>query len=257
MNPILCAVLWAGWLLGDACPSQDFGFVYQPAYCLDEVLRTPAEPYRPQPGDIMLCTDRLMFWKITFTISFAGDPHHSGVVFRRPDGGLALLEAGPHDSLWCRVLDVSEHLHSYEEEGPVWIRRRRTPLTEAQSDCLTNFALAQDGKRFAIIRLGAQLTPFRSRGPLSTYVMGKPKGSSRHAYFCCELLMESLVAAGLLDPATTRPAATYPRDVFFDRSLNHYINKHLDLSPCWYPPSRWTSSPCQTAGAEKPAHPEQ
>ena len=51
-------------------------FLYQPAYVLDEDLRLPAEPYQAQPGDILLCTDRTWFWKITFSMAFAGHPHH-------------------------------------------------------------------------------------------------------------------------------------------------------------------------------------
>jgi hypothetical protein len=86
------------------------------------------------------------------------------------------------------------------------------------------------------------MTPFRSRGPLRTYVMGGPHGE-RSSYFCSELVMESCVAAGILDPATTRPAATYPRDLFFDGSINVYLNKHLNLSAGWNPPARWTSRP--------------
>src|SRR5262249_60562108 len=111
----------------------------------------------------------------------------------------------------------------------VWIRRRKTPLTEEQSAALTDFALRQEGKRFALVRLGGQLTPLRSRGPLRTRWLGK-SSEDRRSYFCCELLMAACLAAGLVDPRTTRPAATYPRDVFFDRSRNLYINRHLDLS---------------------------
>jgi hypothetical protein len=217
-------------------------YLFQPAYCLDEQLRGPAEPYCPQPGDIVLSTDRKLFWRIMFRLAFTDHPHHSGIIFAKPDGSLGLLEAGPHDTFYCHVLDVLPHLHSYDIEGPVWIRRRRTPLTPEQSAKLTEWAMAQDGKRFALIRLGGQLTPFRSRGPLRTWVVGGPHGD-RRSYFCCELVMESCVVAGLLDPTTTRPAATYPRDVFFDQSINPYINKHLNMSPGWYPPARWTSHP--------------
>ena len=70
---------------------------------------------------------------------------------------------------------------------------------------------------------------------------GGPHGE-RNSYFCCELLMEACVAAGLVDPVTTRPAATYPRDVFFDRSCNPHLNRHLNLSCDWHPPARWVSS---------------
>jgi hypothetical protein len=82
------------------CSGEDFGFVYESAYCIDHCLRGNAEPYEPQVGDIVMTTDDLLFWRFLFNISFAGHPHHSGIVFQHPDGYLALLEAGPHDSLW-------------------------------------------------------------------------------------------------------------------------------------------------------------
>jgi hypothetical protein len=240
---ILFSMLWTSGVIGefsstDACA----GYLWRQAYCMDEILRPPAAPYDPQPGDIFMCTDfHFPFWNVTFTLALAGHPYHSGIVFRKPDGCLALLEAGPHDTFFVEALDLVPHMKSYEAEGPCWIRQRKVPLTCEESERLTAFALTQDKKRFALIRLGAQLTPFRSRGPLRTYVMGRPKGINRRTFFCAELVMEACVYAGLLDAKTTRPAATYPRDFFFDRSINLYNNKHLDLSPCWYPPARWTS----------------
>src|SRR5207253_11430420 len=123
-----------------------------------------------------------------------------------------------------------------------WIRKRCVPLTCAQSAKLTAWALTQDGKRFALGRLAGQLTLLRSRGPLRTYFMGGPHGN-RHAYFCSELVTESCVAAGLIDPARARPAATYPSDLFFDSSLNRFLQRHFKLAPCWDPPARWSSTP--------------
>ena len=102
----------------------------------------------------------------------------------------------------------------------------------------------QEGKRFALIRLGAQVTPFRSRGPLRTYFIGGPHGPNRRTYFCSETVLEAGVYAGILDPKTTRPSATYPRDIFYDDSWNLYLKKHFNLAPCWDPPARWTSTPC-------------
>ena len=52
--------------------------------------------------------------------------------------------------LGCRALDALPHLYSYEGEGRVWVRRRAVPLTPEQSARLTAFALATDGKRFAL-----------------------------------------------------------------------------------------------------------
>jgi hypothetical protein len=154
---------------------------------------------------------------------------------------MALLEAGPHNTLHCRDQDLMTELESYSHYERVWIRRRRVPLTPEQSARLTAFALSKDGTPFALWRMFGQLTPFRSRGPFRTAFVGGPHPDG-HSYFCAELATEACVAAGLLDPATTRPAAMYPRDLFFGRSYNLYINRHLDMSE-WCPPARWTSCP--------------
>jgi len=156
---------------------------------------------------------------------------------------MAILEAGPHDTLRIRTLDAIPHLKSYEDEGRVWVRRRTAPLTPEQSERLTEFAELTDLKLFAFGRLGVQLTPFRPRGPVKTYFMGKPHGPDRGSYYCAELCIEALVYACLLDPETARPSATYPRDFFMDRSLNPYLNTHLHLYPDWELPQRWKSEP--------------
>lgn len=241
MNSALGAVLWllGGVPLADSAP---IGFLYQPAFCCDQVLRGPAEPYCPQPGDLLFFTDYTFFWCTTHNWAGAGHPHHSGIVVALPDGRPAALEAGPYDTLRIRVLDLSPHLRKYTEMGePVWVRRRKVPLTCEQSRQLTAFALAQEGKRFALFRQGVQLTPFRSRMPLRIYFMARPH-PDRCSYFCSEVVTEALAAACLIDPETARPAATYPSDLFYGCSHNHYINKHLDLSD-WYPPARWLECP--------------
>ena len=223
-------------------------YLYQPAFCEDWVLRGPTRPYRLQAGDIMFAADTSIFWTFTHHLAGTSHPTHSGIVFQRPDGTMAILEAGPNDTVRVRTLDALPHLVSYQEEGRVWIRARTVPLTQEQSECLAKFAMAQDGKRFALIRLGGQLTPLRSRGPLRTWVMGKYNGDQRN-YYCSELVTTCLIVTGLIDERTARPSATYPRDLFMDHSPNLYINKHLKLAPCWDPPARWTSDPelCQKA----------
>jgi hypothetical protein len=136
------------------------------------------------------------------------------------------------------------HLRAYHARERLWIRRRRTPLTAEQSARLTAFCAAQVGKPFASLRILAQVTPLRSRGPIRTEYVGKPHGD-RPRWFCAELVVEALCAAGLLDPATARPAATYPRDLFYDRSPNPWLNQHLNLSCGWYPPAQWTDCPAE------------
>ncbi len=243
MESAFFSLLLSSTVLLAADPCCIPSYLYQPACKLDRVLRCPAEAYLPQPGDILLATDPSLFWSVTHNWALAFQPHNSGIVVARPDGSLGVLEAGPNDTLFIRVVDLLPHLKEYEDKGPVWIRKRKVPLTAQQCACLTDFACRQDGKRFALIRLGAQLTPLRCRGPLRTRFVGKPQGD-RDGYFCSELVTEACVAAGLIDPATARPAATYPHDLFFDKSLNPYLRRHFTLADCWHPPARWTACPC-------------
>jgi hypothetical protein len=246
MAALLLTALLAGYREAD-CGS----FLFQPSYDRRQ-CPLPLRPYEAQAGDVMLATDDGLFWQVAHNLAGTGHPHHSGVVFARSDGSMAILEAGPYGTLRVRALDMIPHLKRYEKAG-VWIRQRKVPLTPEQSACLTAFAEAQDGKRFALVRLGGQITPFRSRGPLRTWVMGGPHGE-RRSYFCSELATETLLAAGLLDPATARPSATYPRDLFLDRSPNLFLNRNFKLCDCWHPPARWTScaheSECATSTRE-------
>jgi hypothetical protein len=217
-------------------------YLWQPAYCLDDALRGPPRPYIAQPGDIYLATDHSKIIQLGHTLATSGAPHHSGMVVAGPDGRCAIMEAGPFNTLRIEIVDIDYDLRRHEERGEkVWIRRRRVPLTEEQSTELTAWACAQNGKRFAARRMLRQLTPFRARGPLRTYYLGGPHGE-RSCYFCSELVLESCVHIGLLDPANTRPTSTFPRDLFYDQSPNIFVNTHFKLAPDWEPPARWTSS---------------
>ena len=66
-------------------------------------------------------------------------------------------------------------------------------MTEEESCRLTEFAEIQEGKRFALGKLGMQLTPFRTRGPVRTYFVGKPN-PNRKKYYCSELVTEAWLA---------------------------------------------------------------
>lgn len=215
----------------------DFGALYQPAYTVDEKPRLPAEVYVPQPGDVLFFDDHRKGWQFCFNFCGASRPMHSGIVVRQCDGSLASLEAGYNDTIWVEVVPLAERLHHFE--GAVWVRRHCEPLTPEQTAGLAEFAELVNKRHFAVARLVGQMTPFRCRGPLRTYYLAKPHGL-RRGYFCSECVTEALVWAGLLDAETTRPAATYPRDLFFDASNNLYLNRHFKLSPDWLPPQLWT-----------------
>ena len=231
-----------GHLEWTAAPTRPAGFVYEPAYTLDPDLCAEPAAYIPQAGDLVLVVSDDWTWQVLFAIALSHEPYHTGIVVRMPDGSFGLLEAGPPDiSAHVRICPLAERLAS--DPGRVYIRRRSTPLTAEQSDALTGFAIRQDGKPYAFLRFLAQGTPFRSRGPFRTQFMGKSRGEPCD-YFCSELVIESLVSAGLIDSETARPRATTPSDIFYDESHNPWINKHLKLNPCWSPPQRWVAEKC-------------
>lgn len=249
MYSLLCAALCLGGAsCSDESPPVCGSYLYEPIYCIDKAFYGKACPYMPKPGDIMLRMDDNKFWAITHNMALAFAPHGSGIVVQRSDGSLGILESGPNDCMHVGIEPLLYHLHEYEVAGMVWIRRRKTPLTPEQNAALTDWAERQNGKWFALQRLGVQLTFFRTRGPLRTYFVGKPYGD-RICYFCSELVVEAMVAACLIDPTTARPSATYPHDLFFEKSYNLYLRRHFCLACDWDPPARWVSCPVEGTAA--------
>lgn len=236
-----------------ACPGQatPVGRLCQPAYAADGVCRPPAVPYEPQPGDLFIFNSSQLLWKGSFCLALSGPPTHTAIVVGTPDGQMCLLEAGIGFVLSVELSPIRPRLAEYH--GQVYVRRRKIPLSAAESAQLTEFALAVHKKRVSPLRFIAQVTPLRARGPLRTPCVGKPRGVQQ-GYICSELVVEACVAAGLLDAETARPRATYPRDLFFDHSSNWYLNRHLNLSCGWYPPALWTDEemcPCTTPGRHR------
>lgn len=225
-----------------------YGFLDQPSFDVDKKRRPPSTPYGPQPGDIMFSVSNALILRFGHNLAGAGEPSHSGIIFQKRDGRLGVLEAGPFDTLHIEILDMEEHLVAYDKRGRVWIRPRCVPLTPEQSCRLTEFAEMEEGKRFAMLRVWRQITPIRARGPLRTEWIGVPHGPDEKKYYCAELVVESMVYAGLIDPADARPRATYPSDFFHDWSSNPFLNKHFKLSPCWSMPARWSPCPLPACG---------
>ena len=220
-----------------ACPVEpNFGTLGTPGYRLESRANDPRSPYQPQPGDVLLFSDTNLFWASLYAIALTGKPGHGGIVVRMADGRLGVFESGYNDTLVTQVTPLERRLAEYR--GSVWVRTRSVPLTDEQSRLLSEFAAAAD-PGYALLRFGLQITPFRSRGPIRTAFFGKPIGIGRR-YHCASAVLEAAVYAGLLPADTTRPWATYPRDLFFDRSSNRYVDRHLDLRAAgWEPPARW------------------
>src|SRR5262245_42308994 len=91
-------------------PETPGSYLHDAVYCLDYEFHGKTRAYLPQPGDIMLATDKNRFWKITHDMAFAFEPHNSAIVVAKPDGSLGILEAGPNDTMRIRTLDMLEHL---------------------------------------------------------------------------------------------------------------------------------------------------
>ena len=244
MNAALASIVLCGlWMGQEAGNLYEAGYLCQPAYALDDAIRAPLKPYVPQPGDIYFSTDRSWIINAGHRLALSGQPNHSGIVIAMPNGKPAILESGPFNGLKVEIVDLHYDLSHHEERTEkCWIRARKTPLTKEQSEQLTVWAIAQHGKPFAARRMLRQMTPFRTRGPLRTFVMGTPNGE-RDRYICSELVTETCVYIGLLSAETTRPSATYPEDLFFDKSKNRYLNTYFTLADGWHPPSRWLGQP--------------
>src|SRR4051812_50149360 len=95
-------VLLAAFSLGAANVCEEIpSYLYQPCYSLKDAPG-PAVAYLPQPGDVLLATDKNWFWSLTHDLAFAFEPHNSAVIVAREDGSLAVLEAGADETVWGR-----------------------------------------------------------------------------------------------------------------------------------------------------------
>ncbi len=188
--------------------------------------------YTPCEGDLVFYDDRNRAWTALFALAGTGPPLHMGIIVRKPDGKLAVLEAGPDDTLWVKLLDLPGRLHQFDRDfrgGIITVRRCKKTLSREQSQALTRFALAQKGKRYAALRLLMQGTALRERGLLAPWQARTYR--DRDAWICSELAVAAAVTAGLLDERAIAANATYPRDLVDDR-------KHR-LAAVWRPAAAW------------------
>jgi hypothetical protein len=204
--------------------------------CRPGVPNALATVYVPQEGDLVLFDDRSPTWLKLYHMVGSDVPDHSGIVFRLPDGRLALLESAPDDGklagMYVRLLHVLSRLHQFQ--GTIYVRQVRTPLNPEQSASLTEFALAQEGKRYAICRMLLQATPFRCRTGWRAKLFAKTD-LNRSSWLCSELVVAAGTAAGLFDPNVVHANNIYPRDMLYD--------DHYDLSQTWHTAQIWSPSP--------------
>jgi hypothetical protein len=200
-------------------------------------LREPdrVEPYVPREGDFVFYDDRSVVWTPLFAMAGTGPPLHMGMVVRKTDGNFAVLEAGPDDTVWVKLLDLAPRLKQFRNDfpkGTITIRRCKIGLTRERSTALTKFAHAQNGKRYAVLRLLAQGTSLRARGPLEPLLA--KTDLTRDSWMCSELSVACGSVAGLLDGKQIHANATYPRDLV--------DNERHDLGSVWENAAVWRPS---------------
>jgi hypothetical protein len=232
-----------------------YGYLYQPAVDLHLVPRFPAEKYAPKAGDVLLLSDPDPLFDVLYVFAKSGKPGHAALVVTMPDGRLGMLESGFSFTPFTRLTPLDYGINLYA--GNIWVRQRETPLTPEQDRRLTEFAAMADGGEYNTKRFAMQLTFFRTRNPIVTRFAGKPVGPG-HKYMCGQIVLEALAYAGAIDAKTARPDATYGQDLFYDRSRNHYIDRHPPLAGRgWCPPQLWTPIPGSTLrGRKRPQPPE-
>jgi hypothetical protein len=189
------------------------------------------EPYCPQEGDILLFDEHCRFITRVYQCIGTGGPAHAALVFCRPDGTPAIIEAGPHFVQKVVVFEVEPRMHGHG--GSILVRRLRTPLTPEQSQALTEFCLAQEGKSYALARLLMQGTPLRARGPVRSYCLGKTC-LDRDRWMCSELVVAAMTAAGVLNAKDHPATSFYPRDLCFDEG-RHDLSAYYEAPALWYP----------------------
>ncbi len=212
-----------------AGPGQDHaGYVTTTVRGPDGRVQKVTRPYLPREGDLVFYDDHNVTWTLLFAWAGTGPPLHMGIIVKRPDGSLAVLEAGPDDKLNVYILDVPDRLKNFK--GTITIRRCRTSLSREKSLAMTQFAQAQDGKRYAVIRLLLQGTAWRSRGPVREMFLANTY-LDRVSWICSELAVAAGTVAGLFDPRVVRANVVYPQDLV--------DNHRFDLGNHWFDPELW------------------
>jgi hypothetical protein len=211
---------------------EQAGYLYRPYQDADKVWRVKLLPYKPLPGDLVLFDDHNKTITFLYQLVGSGAPLHSAMIIERPDHTPAILEAGPNFIPRVYVLEPLRRMRAYP--GTLMIRRPRQPLTAEQSQELTRFAMAQEGKDYALARLVLQGTPFRCRVGLRKTWFAHTS-MDRNRWTCSELTGAAAVAAGLLDHRRFPANAMYPRDFCYD--------ERYDLSSSYGEPLLWTENP--------------
>jgi len=220
-------ILALGLLLGG--PHDDsVGYLTAKVKGHDGKFHKETRPYVPHEADLIFYDDHSLVWTVLFAWAGSGPPLHMGIIVRRRDGSLGVLEAGPNDTVKVDIIEVRKRFKEFE--GTISIRRCKTMLTKEKSAALTKFAQAQDGKPYAVLRLLLQGTSFRSRGPIRELFLAHTY-LDRWSWICSELAVAAGAVAGLIDPRAVPSNVVYPLDVVDDHRYD--LSRHFHAAEVW------------------------
>ena len=212
-------------------PSQkSFGYLWDQTCNAEGKVEKTSRAYTPREGDILLFDDMSPFWAKLYSIAGTGPPFHAGIVFKKTDGSFAVLESGPDDTLHVYLLDLEPRLNNFK--GSIGVRQAKRALTKEESEILTNFAYAQEGKRYAMWRLLLQGTYFRHRGGIKEKHLAATY-DDRTRWLCAEIVVSAGALVNLLDRDKVKATVTYPLDMVDD--------VRIDLSATYEPTVYWSS----------------
>jgi hypothetical protein len=206
----------------------DPGYLHKIEIARDRSIELRGKRYAPQPGDILLFDDHSSLTAKIYRFGGTGNPLHAGIVFRRDDGSLGILEAGTNAVMKVFVWDFEPRLHGFD--GTILVRQPRTAMTPEQAKKLADFAVAQEGKPYAIGRLALQATPFRPRVLAS--VFGRTV-VDRDRWICSELVVAGATVAGVWEMDTFPANVMYPRDLCYDEKYD--LSPYYETPALWYP----------------------
>ena len=212
-------------------PSQkSFGYLWDQTCKADGKVEKTSRAYTPREGDILLFDDMSPFWTKLYSIAGTGPPFHAGIVLKKNDGSYAELESGPDDTLHVYLLDLEPRLYNFK--GSIGVRQAKRALTKEESEILTNFAYAQEGKRYAMWRLLLQGTYFRHRGGIKEKYLAATY-DERTRWLCAEIVVSGGALVNLIDRDKVKATVTYPLDMVDD--------VRIDLSATYEPTVYWSS----------------
>ena len=207
-----------------------FGHLFDPHKISSETADLKGQTYQPKPGDIVMFDDHNAWTAKVYRFIGSGGPLHAGIVFERPDGTPAILEAGTNAVNRVFIFDLQSRLKGFN--GTILVRRLHKPLSSEQSKQLAEFTQAQEGKGYAVGRLILQATPFRPRNtPLAQLLGGTVLNRDR--WISSELVIASATVAGVWELDTYHANLMYPRDLCYDERFD--LGPYYETPQMWYP----------------------